>query len=259
MVDKLQVHFLTGSPLYELATFERLWRAFAAPIVGAKRWGEVQRTTEPFTPDATQARRSLRWTRFLFVDGDGFQTMISSYASMYSITTWLRSTNVAKPAARAAWLAWITQLFESLPVLFGFAAMGAEYDAKHVEETADSKGWLGSSLAEHEKFLPGIYWLTVFGRELASALPVTRVDTIPGVLVHPLAGDQVMVLLDEPPVPKSMAARLTREREIAAMIGNEYFFDRDDPGRQHRNVPAFVDELSRLQRTPLPPEALPGS
>src|SRR5688572_20769295 len=199
---------MTGSPLHQLATFERLWSAFAAPLVGAKRWGRVERTDEPFTPDAAAALTVLQWTRVVFVDGaDGFKAMISLAGSLVSISIWWRPAAVATRERREAWLDWIAGVAETHPVLFGYGSMGTEHDVKHLVADADSRGWVGSSTAELAHYLPGIYWLTVFGRELASVLSVASLTAISGVQVRALGGDQVMVVLDEPPAPNDMAAR----------------------------------------------------
>src|SRR5688572_16034184 len=119
MGDKFHVYLLTGSPLHEPATFQRLWSAFAAPLVGAKRWGRVERTDEPFTPDAAEALTVLEWTRMVFVDGvDGFKAMISLNGSLASISIWWKPAAVATRERRDAWLDWLAALAEAHPVLF---------------------------------------------------------------------------------------------------------------------------------------------
>lgn len=250
MGNKFRFKFYTGMPLHEPATFKILWQLLSDPVVQATRWGRVERTNEPFTEDWKTAHAVLRTVKMVFVSGagDGFQLMIQRWESLYSISLWIKLAAMSKLKRRREWLGWMARFVEAGPALFGHGESIDEYDTKHLVETEGSRGWIGTSVAELSEFLPGVYWMTVFGPQLVERLQLAE---LPGVEVRRLRGPQVMLVLDEPPVPASMPERLERERQIAERLGGDHFFDRDTPERPRRQVPAFAEELARLQRTPV--------
>jgi len=248
---KFHVGAYTGSPLYQRDHFDRLWSLLAHPVVGAKRWGAAERTTDLFTSDPTAAFTSLRRTKSLFVDGarDGFQVMVNRVqGSLYDVNIWIAAAALDEEAKRGEWLAWLFRFLEAAPVLFAHGEIKPEHDAKHLNELVDRRRWLGASLRELMTFLPGIYWLTVFGPDLKQTIDVERLADLPEVTLHHLASDQTAVVLNEPPTPRDMAARLVLERRIAGVLGDDYFFDRERAGRALKTVAAFAAELERLQR-----------
>jgi hypothetical protein len=191
----------------------------------------------------------LKNTGWLFIDGtkDGFSSMIRRQrGSLYSVDLWL-SASALDGKRGHAWVGWIFRLVEACPVLFGHGETAPEYDAKHLVDTGDSESWVGSSLADLHAFLPGIYWLTVFGRTLASALPIDDLAGHGDVVVHRISGGEVVLVLAEPARPTDLAARLAVERKLAALLGDDLFFDRARPDRELRAVPAFVAELERCK------------
>jgi hypothetical protein len=110
-------------------------------------------------------------------------------------------------------------LVDELPVLFGGFYSIAEYDAKHltVRELAgggSAEGAVGISNAEFRKYLPGIYWLTVFGPELAAALDFSGLSRLPVTLTTLPRGSRVLQI-DEPLITEDMAKRLELEARIA--------------------------------------------
>ncbi len=251
MTIKFHVGAYTGSPLYQRDCFDRVWSLLADPIVSAKRWGPVERTTEPFTSEPAEAFASLRRKKSLFVDGacDGFQMMVNRVqGSLYDVNLWIAQASIDDELKRRDWLAWTFRLLEAMPVLFAHGEIKPEHDAKHLDESVDRRRWIGASLRELMAFLPGIYWLTVFGHELRQTIDVERLAGMPEVTVHQLASDQTAVVLNEPPTPPDMAARLALERRVAGMLGDDYFFDRERADRDLKTVTGFAAELERLQR-----------
>jgi hypothetical protein len=250
MTVKFQLGLYTGSALHERARFEALWTLFSEPAVGARSWGRLERTTEPFSPDPAQAFEVLKTAGWLFVSGskNGFKCMIRRWrGSLYGVDVWLTASTLENERRREAWLAWMFRLIEAHPVLFGHGETGPENDAKHLIETEERMTWLGVSYAEMHQFLPGIYWLTVFGTALSKALPFDRIADMPEVTLRRLAHDQVAVLLNEPPKPSELASRLAVERKVAAVLGDDLFYDRERPDRALRAVPAFVADLERFK------------
>lgn len=235
--------------------FSRLWSLLAAPLVGAERYDSKERPlTRRFAADPTKAFELLSSDQYLYVSGksDGFALSISYAGSgIHQINIYWHVT-AFEGATGASWLDWIFRLVGEIPVLFGSGCSSAEYDAKHesVQVLPDGgriTGWVGSSMADFAKYLPGIYWLTLFGPELGGALDFTKLESLP-VTVTTLPGNQVALRVDEPVVPSDMDARLALEARIADALGARFFFDRHRTDLAFAHVPAFHDALERLRQ-----------
>lgn len=251
VANKFFLEIYTGAPLHERATFERFWSLLSDPLVGAAKWGRYERTTEAFTDDSSEAHRIFGLGKMIFIKGtrDGFLCKIERWrGNLVIINIWWNEAAFGREASRARWLEWIFRLLEAHPALFGYGTPQREYDAKHRVETSESTSAVGVSHAELHEFLPGIYWMTVFGFELRHALDVERLRDMPGVKVQYLVPDQAVVLLDEPASAADLDARLAKLRAIAERLGAVRFFDRAQPQRELQPIAQFVDALVRLER-----------
>jgi hypothetical protein len=108
-----------------------------------------------------------------------------------------------------------------------------------------AEGAVGFSNAEFQKYLPGIYWLTVFGPELAGELDFSGLARLP-VTLTTLSNGGCAVLIDEPLVPDDMTKRLEAEARIADALGARYFFDRDRNDLTFEHSPKFKAVLDQL-------------
>jgi hypothetical protein len=149
----------------------------------------------------------------------------------------------------SSWLPWILRFVDEMPVVFGGCYSMTEHDAKHrvVTEHASggwSEGAVGVSDAEFGKYLPGIYWLTVFGPELAATLDFSSLSQLPVTLTTLPRGSRVLQI-DEPLVPTDMTKRLELEARIADALGATYFFDRNR-ALDFAHPPAFKALLDQL-------------
>ncbi len=253
MPGKFHLKLYTGQPLRQRETFEQCWSLFADPLPAGERWGRSERTTEPFTSDPSAAFELFRRAETLFVKGkgDGFLGMLKwNDGRFFTVNVWLKPSALGRQSRRDRWLEWMFRLIETVPSLYGYGVSSEEYDAKHLQESKDSRKAVGVSLSELSEFLPGIYWLTVFGPELSEAFDFRRLEAMPGVAVRRLLGRQTVVQLDGEPIPADMDERLAVEAHIAQQLGAEYFFDRARGAGPRRAVPAFQAALERLTSTP---------
>lgn len=186
--------------------FARMWSVLAAPEVGAVTFDHSEREhRHDFTSDPSAALELLDEHPGIYVRGerDGFL-----FEGDYGGDGTYRTNLYFNEAADAStWVPWILRLVGATPVLFGGAFSMMEHDAKHltVRQLAgggSAEGAVGLSDAEFQKYLPGIYWLTFFGPELAGALDFSKLSNLP-VTVTTLANDGRAVQIDEPPVPKA--------------------------------------------------------
>ena len=232
--------------------FARMWSVLAAPEVGAVTFDHTERKhRHDFTPDPSGALELLDEHDGIFVRGDRdgflFEGTYSGNGT-HRTSVYLDAAAVDGPD----WIPWILRLAGEIPVLFGGGCSMTEHDAKHrtVEEFASggsAEGAVGISSAEFQKYLPGIYWLTVFGPELAAALDFSDLSQLP-VRVTTLSNDGRAVQLDEPLMPKDMTKRLELEARIADVLGASCFFDRNREGIEFAHPPAFQAVLDKLAR-----------
>jgi hypothetical protein len=240
----------SNSELLDAVMFENLWILFSDPLLKATRWGPYERTTEPFTLDHERPHRVLRTTRSVFVSGAAHGLLVQVERigpRLYVLRIWLDAAALNRDRTRSPWLAWVYRLIESVRCLYGFGTARDDYDAKHVEENEDHRQAFGVSLRELSEFLPGIYWMTVFGEALTKALCVAKLEGTPGLVIKPLLPHQTVMLLDEPATPRDLEQRLERERDIAKRLGDDHFFDRARPKRKLRAVSAFRSALEAAE------------
>jgi hypothetical protein len=228
--------------------FARMWSLLASPEVGAVTYdhSETQHrhrfTTDP--AGALELFEDYGWCAVLG-ERDGFY-----FEATHGDNDIYRTSLYLNEAAVDRWSPWILRLIDELPVLFGGGYSLTEYDAKHVfvEEHSGggrSEGALGVSNAEFQKYLPGVYWLTVFGPDLAGALDFSGLSQLP-VTVTTLARGARTVQIDEPLVPADMSKRLQLEARIADVLGAHYFFDRNRSDIEFAHPAAFKAVLDQL-------------
>ncbi|MFB7852170.1 hypothetical protein ACFC34_34880 [Streptomyces sp. NPDC056053] len=220
------------------------------PLAAPRRFDSVERARIEYSPRASKTAREIYSTEgVLFVRGakNSFKAMFSQLnETLAKWTFWWSLDSMTGPSGEK-WLNWLYRLSGKLPPYYGFACSVDEYEAKHKVVEADEAGssiqMSGVSSADFQRFLPGIYWLTIFGKDLADhfdpelhSLPEARRVRIPP--------SQVAVLLDSPVVPESMDERLRTEARLAKILGAQYFFDHARAEGEY----ALVPQLARAMR-----------
>jgi hypothetical protein len=247
---ELLVHVYSAQSLLEFRVFERVWAAILDPLVAADRFGRVQPYAHRITPDARQAFELFRKDRNILVGDRTKQLQARFKRRPDGVSDWWISVRLSAWDPR--WVEWLVALCEAQPVLFGRVCPRDEYTRKHEIVTSvpggRRRGVVGDTIPEFQRFLPGVYWLTLFGPELTASFDFDPVRAIDGVTVRELAGTQTAVFADAAPFvgPVELERRLRVEKEIAAALGDDYFFDRDRPDRLLRPVPALKATLDGL-------------
>lgn len=232
--DLFVVTLYTLHRLSEKETARRLWTALDVPLVRPARYDSVERARKPFTPGAYEDVASLYGDEgVLFVRGreDGFLAFFSRESRGLSVWRVYLNARAVEGAKLERWLAWVFSVCETFPILYGYGCSMAEYEAKHVA-VQDLPGGgrirqtLGVSTQEFFQYLPGVYWLNLFGRELNRAFQSRYPLLGEPVAVRELAHDQAAVHLREPVLAEDVDRRLRVERGIADVLGAPFFFDR---------------------------------
>ncbi|HEY8561398.1 MAG TPA: hypothetical protein VIL74_13560 [Pyrinomonadaceae bacterium] len=221
------------------------WEKLAEPIFDARFYDSVEDARIPFSTDEHNAAALLFETEgVLFVTAKKSGILAAFNRQTGKLATWDFYIPLAdlKGARAEKWRKWIFDWCGRLPVVFGFGCSILEYNAKHqtvrnLPGGGRVTGWAGVSIKEFGRYLPGFYWLNIFGHELASAFGRETFDRLPHVKTYPLDEGQTAIVLDEPIVPGEMEERLLRERRLAEQIAESCFFDLADPEKKYRQIP----------------------
>ncbi|EDX71720.1 hypothetical protein MC7420_2386 [Coleofasciculus chthonoplastes PCC 7420] len=254
MSNKFQVAIYTSQQLSDPKKMQVLWRLLDDPIVSPKRYDSVERAKISFSPDAVESAAQLYQNEgLLFVRGkkDGFLGVFSD--QLHGLSKWDIWLNVSamQGKKRKRWLNWIFSLCGELPVLYGGGFPMEEYDAKHTNVKklpggGRISGTIGVSILEFYQYLPGLYWLTIFGTELVRAFGESKLLALPKVESFSLDSHQVAICLNEPVLPDNMEQRLHSESQLADLVGAQFFFDRNRTGLQFEQVPQLAKTLKNI-------------
>lgn len=132
--------------------------------------------------------------------------------------------------------------------IYGKLCSEKEYDLKHKVTTEWSYSWKGVSRFDFMKFLPGIYWYTIFGRELVDSIGKEKFKDLPNVVYTTTEKGCVSFHINEPIENEELEHRVQLEREIANMIGDKYFFDKTKDINTLGHHPKFIDFLKSLSK-----------
>jgi hypothetical protein len=157
----------------------------------------------------------------------------SQYAFVSSNRLSIEIHNLAR-VDRLAAVDWVRAFFEQsvtvLPVLYARAYLDQEFEAKNrVPGTV-----VGVDLRRH---LPGLYWLNYLGPPYVGLIGRDRLLSSPAFHVGASA-DGVILQLDESPEAWDRPECAQRERQVIDHLGRQFFFERNDPGRE-TVAPAF--------------------
>lgn len=142
----------------------------------------------------------------------------------------------------------ILESFENNQIIFGKICEESEFDMKHKVVTEWSYGWEGTSRFDFMKFLPGIYWYTIFGKELVDSIGKNNFVDLPNVIYTNTKNGCVSFHLNEPIDSEELEQRVQLERQIANMIGDKYFFDKTKDINTLGHHPKFIDFLKSLSK-----------
>jgi hypothetical protein len=251
----LMIELYFAESVLDRDVFARVWAKLGTTPISTTWFGRATPRKHRFAEGADTAFKILFGEHHLsFGDRKGAFGSSRLNAGIYRDHTGLTDLHVFVRGASSdsRWLEWIVALCDAVPMLFGFACALADHDRKHAVVTeyiqGRRHGSTGSSRPELYEFLPGVYWLTLLGPQLAAALDVARAAALPGVTVRELAHGQRAIVAGDSPFDDN-AARREHERAIAAALGDDFFFDRDRTDRTLHAVPAFADALAQLKNT----------
>ncbi|MEU9457287.1 hypothetical protein [Streptomyces sp. NPDC048312] len=227
-------------------TAKRLWSVLDDPTVAPRRFDSIERARLDFDSRNFKPACDIYSAEdVLFVRGSnaGFKAMFSQLTdTLAKWTFWWNLEAMAGPTCDS-WLNWLYELSRKLPPYYGYACSVAEYEAKHeivdADETGSTIRTVGVSAADFQRFLPGVYWITIFGMELVDHFG-PKLQSLPNTQCVRITPSQTAVLLNSPVTPKSMNERLRTETHLAELLGSKYFFDRARVDNEYELVPPLA-------------------
>jgi hypothetical protein len=249
VAQSFSARIYTPADLGDPDSFARLWRLLGDPAVGAHHFDSVERARRPFKSESQEAALELFEDEgMLFVRGaDDFTAMFTDGMEGVAVWNFWWDVKVMMGAKRDSWLAWIYRLSRELSLYYGFGCPVAEYSAKHtvVEQVpgGTATGETGGSHDDFFRYLPGLYWLTLFGPELVAHFGA-KLDNLPESSVVELDGSRA-VLLNGSVIPENMEDRLRLQARWASHLGADHFFDRERPKDDLKPVPTLVAAINR--------------
>lgn len=133
-------------------------------------------------------------------------------------------------------------------IIYGCIATEEEYDLKHKVTTEYSYGMEGVSRFDFAKFLPGVYWYTIFGKELVNAIGEEKLKNLPSVIYTEPKNGCIAFHLDEAIESDNSEFRIQKEKQIASIIGEYYFFDRNKDVNTLSHPKQFLGFLKSLEK-----------
>jgi hypothetical protein len=253
MTSPFRFSLYTTLQLSDVAITRSLWGLLNTPLVGPRRYDVVENAEIPFDEGAFETAAQLYEREgTLFVQGSRDSFLASFSRQTARLSTWNFYLNVKALDGKRGedWLSWAFDLCRVLPILFGYGCSAEEHDAKHkVKRVLQSGGrvtaWVGNSVSEFTEYLPGIYWLTIFGTTLVKHFGRDRLTSLPSTTASEIGAEQIAVRLKEPTIASNRDERLRREAMIAEQLGSSFFFDRNLVGTTFRPVPSLQNELNR--------------
>ncbi|NEQ98561.1 MAG: hypothetical protein F6K30_17875, partial [Cyanothece sp. SIO2G6] len=213
MTNKFRLLVYTTQQLSEPRVISKLWDLLSDSTVKAKRYDSQERAKLEFDiSKAEHASQIYENDGLLFVKGekDGFLGQFSQYRKGLSIWNIWLNLGAMQGRKQHKWLNWMCRLFNDLPALYCGGASLIEFNEKHavVKEIPGGgrvSGTIGISTAEFYQYLPGLYWLNIFGSDLVNFFGEHKILNIEGVSSTLLKAGQVMFHLNDSVIPDDLS------------------------------------------------------
>jgi|GEM_PF-4003824 len=173
------------------------------------------------------------------------------------ITFWNSEIKVLVPTEDHLLIAEVVSLFKEinrvLPIIHGNFGASAEYTTLHkkvvrYDSGGSSESMEGVSADEFMLYLPGIYWMNFFCRELVDAIGRDKILSVDNIVVEEIGDGSILFYLNEPINPIDLDARRMQLHAIAKHLGEEYFFSLSNMGEiQYRHPHAFSTFLEKIR------------
>jgi hypothetical protein len=147
------------------------------------------------------------------------------------------SRPVVEGIARQEWLLLFTyRLAAQTGIVWGAAYHHAEFAATNLDTSQGIRA-LGRDVRQ---FLPGIYWLNVFGPPYRDLIGTERLLAAPAAAVNEIGSHVIVQAYQD---AEDWAGNQASRYALLAALGAEHFYDRNHPHRTHRAPDFGLAEL----------------
>lgn len=216
------------------ATAKALATLLGEKHVAAQKCDTVERAKKPFSAAALAECYSDEGTAFVTGSEAGFSAYFKRWPNL-SVWRFFFDVDDDDPAP---WCAWMERVAEKLPPYFGYLCPDDEFDAKH----QSLPGRKGISVAEFKEYLPGLYWMTVFGKELSAGIGKKGFNQLLDCEVTSLKGGLTSVRFSGPAVLADYQPRIATLQKQAARLKPNLFFD-PKKASGYQQIPELVAAL----------------
>jgi hypothetical protein len=237
-------------------TVSALWPILESPLIKPVKFDSVERAKKPFTSRSySEAAQLYDDESMLFVRGgvNSFLAFFSREMNGLSVWRFFMDRKCVEEPRRSIFIEWLTALCAEFPVFFGFGCTDEELDAKHLSIRDVPGGRMqrinGLAVFEFFQFLPGVYWLTLFGPELSGdfSSPIAELET--SAEINRIDGNQTLLFLPGPPFPEDLNERVRTGKKTAAVLGQDHFFNPDNSPGQLRLPQTLKTALTSLNKS----------
>ncbi|MBQ0734508.1 hypothetical protein [Aquimarina celericrescens] len=212
---------------FEISTIEEILRSENA-LFKITKYGYTEPVRNKFEDDTKEVVEMYENNYSLILKGSN-KFWLSSSIFPEGISIWAGEVELKETKVDSiSELINFVQLFSrNNQLLFGNIKSVEENDQKHKKVEGSGVGWEGASIWDFFEFLPGIYWYTIFGRELVNAIGRENFDNIKGVVRTDPGDESLAFHLNEPIIPDDWQKRLAIENEIAQIIRKDLFYNKE--------------------------------
>lgn len=117
-----------------------------------------------------------------------------------------------------------------------------------VNGNLESNGYAGGSMWDFADYLPGIYWLNVFGEVLTSALNIEKIKSLENLNFDNSDGDLIIFHFCDNIFTDNKDKRIKEEEKIGQLLGRKHFFNIHDKKTNFAHPPVFIEYLNNLKK-----------
>jgi hypothetical protein len=224
--------FYTPKKPSQLATCKAL-----APLlkqIGAEKCDVVERARKPFSAETLCRCYADELNAFVTGNEAGFVGFFSDWGE--TLSGWRFAFDVEGDPAR--WCTWVEKLAVKLPPYFAYLCPQDDYDTRHMS----LPGAKGVSVAEFREYLPGLYWMTVFGKDLTAGIGKKAFDQLSDCEVKSLKGGLTSVRFEGPAVLAGYEPRIATLQKQATRLKPNLFFD-PKKSSGYQQIPELLSAL----------------
>ncbi len=243
---KLDIRIITKYEDLELEKFSRVWRLLNNDFINPIKYDSKEPVKRTYNESAFEDAFNLLLDYEMLIVYGKKKTSIT-VMPWDSIVEWGFKIDLDPNESNIGQIIKILLEFDSYnPIIYGRLTENKEHDHKHKMVKESSYGWRGVASRDFFNFLPGIYWLNIFGKELLSSLEDFN-SSIEGLNKINLKSGGIIFYLKQEMNDMNLGIRIEEENRIKKKIGEQFFFEKDNMMNNPSHPKEFIKFLNDLE------------